>query len=65
MTRKISASWCQCRGGPLPGALMVSVKQNSPELGAGGMRTNSSSPMAGNLIGGSVKREWRNETLIG
>ena len=40
-----------CRGGPFPGALMVSMMENAPPLAAGAMRTMRSSPIAGIVIG--------------
>jgi hypothetical protein len=40
---------------------MVSMRQNSFELAAGGMRTNRSSPMAGILMGFSVHFECRKD----
>jgi hypothetical protein len=49
---------------PAPGALIVSMKQNSPPLADGGMRTKRSSPMAGILIGASAPRECRKEMFI-
>src|ERR1700722_19708447 len=64
MTRKISASRWRCSGGPFPGALMVSIKQNSPPLVAGGSRTKRSSPMAGIFIGTSEAREWVKDKVI-
>jgi hypothetical protein len=49
---------------PFPGALIVSMKQNSPSLVAGGSRTKRSSPMAGIFMGDSVAREWAKDKVI-